>query len=128
MILEKTAARGANSETTVLWVLLSRLQNKAFSFVNNSKKSKQAISTNLAKRNSSRKSNGYSKKSHSFSITKKFKGFQRYFKGPSCKMRHHNQTPNNQISAMMSIKQQSNMKNNKNSRIHANKSVVHHSS
>ena len=43
-------------------------------------------------------------------------------------MRHHNQTPNNQISAMMSIKQQSSMKNNNNSSILANKSVLHHSS
>ena len=128
MILEKTAAKEANSETIVQWVLLLRQQNKAFSFVNNSKKSKQAISTNAAKRNSSRKNNGYSKKSYSFSITKKFKGFQRYLKGPSSRMRHHNQTPNNQISAMMLIKQQSCRKNNNNNSIIANKSVVHHSS
>lgn len=80
---------------------------KAFSFVANIKKpnkSKQATSTHPGKRNSSRKSNGYSKKSHSFSMTKKFKGLQKIFiKDPTSRIRHHNQTPNNQISAMMSI-------------------------
>lgn len=51
---------------------------KAFSFVTNTKKSKKSSSSNNpGKRNSSRKSNGYSKKSHSFSMTKKFKGLQK---------------------------------------------------
>lgn len=52
-----------------------KTNKKAFSFVANPKKSKNKnYSTNPVKRNSSRKSNGYSKKSQSFSITKKLKG------------------------------------------------------
>jgi hypothetical protein len=64
-----------------------KTNKKAFSFVANTKKSKkQNASTNPAKRNSSRKSNGYSKKSHSFSMTKKFKGLQKIFiKDPSAR-------------------------------------------
>lgn len=100
---------------------------KTFSFVSNSKKGKKKSgNSQAAKRNSSRKSNGYSKKSHSFSMTKKFKGLQKIFiKDPTTKMRHHNQTPNNQISAMMSIPLANNKKG-KNTI--ASKNILHHAS
>jgi len=60
-------------------------------------------------------------------MTKKIKGLQKIFiKDPTTKLRHHNQTPNNQISAMMSIPATGNMKNN-NSMI-ASKNILHHAS
>lgn len=106
-----------------------KTNKKAFSFVANTKKPKKGNnSTAQGRRNSSRKSNGYSKKSHSFSMTKKFKGLQKIFiKDPAAKLRHNNQTPNNQISAMMSIPATGSMKNNNNSMI-ANKNILHHAS
>jgi hypothetical protein len=103
---------------------------KAFSFVSNSKgKPRKSVGSNAqAKRNSSRKNNGYSKKSHSFSMTKKFKGLQKIFiKDPMNKLRHHNQTPNNQISAMMSIPATGSLKNT-NTNMFANKNILHHAS
>lgn len=107
----------------------AKTNKKAFSFVANSKKSKKSGSSNQGKRNSSRKSNGYSKKSHSFSMTKKFKGLQKIFiKDPTSKLRQHNQTPNNQISAMMSIPPTSSLKNTNNISMLANKNILHHAS
>jgi len=107
-----------------------KTNKKAFSFVANTKKPrKQAMSTHPGKRNSSRRSNGYSKKSHSFSMTKKFKGLQKIFiKDPSSRVRYHNQTPNNQISAMMSIQPASSLKNNNNITMFPNNSILHHAS
>lgn len=103
---------------------------KAFSFVANPKKQKMKnYSTNPGKRNSSRKSNGYSKKSHSFSVTKKFKGLQKIFiKDPASHLRQHNQTPNNQITAIMSLNPASSLKNNNTSSMLANKNILHHAS
>jgi hypothetical protein len=98
---------------------------KAFSFVANTKTKKSAYYTQ-GKRNSSRRSNGYTKKSHSFSMTKKFKGLQKIFvKDPTAKIRHHNQTPNNQIGTAIPIPQTTNVNN---SSMIANKNILHHAS
>lgn len=97
---------------------------KAFSFVGNTKKSKkQSHSINQGKRNSSRKNNGYSKKSHSFSMTKKI-----CIKEPISKMRHQNQTPNNQMTAIMKIQPASSMKNTNNVNMIPNKNILHQAS
>ena len=99
---------------------------KAFSFIANTKTTKKSVYNTQGKRNSSRRSNGYTKKSHSFSMTKKFKGLQKIFaKDPTSKLRHHNQTPNNQIGAMMSIPQTTSINN---SSMIANKNILHHAS
>lgn len=58
-------------------------------------------------------------------MTKKFKGLQKIFvKDPTTKLRHHNQTPNNQISAMMSIPATSSITNS----MTMNKNILHHAS
>jgi hypothetical protein len=44
-----------------------------------------------------------------------------FIKDPISKLRHHNQTPNNQITAMMSIPATSSLKRNTNSSLIANK-------
>lgn len=89
---------------------------RAFTFITNSKKGKkQSHSSNPGKRNSSRRNNGYSKKSHSFSMTKKFRGLQKIVtKEAELKGRQHNQTPNNQIGGIMAIKPENSMKNTNN--------------
>lgn len=98
---------------------------KAFSFIANTKTKKSAYYTQ-GKRNSSRRSNGYAKKSHSFSMTKKFKGLQKIFaKDPTAKLRHHNQTPNNQIGTVIPIPQTNSINN---SNMIANKNILHHAS
>ena len=43
-------------------------------------------------------------------------------------MRQHNQTPNNQISAIMSINPAGSLKNNNTSSMIANKNILHHAS
>ena len=102
---------------------------KAFSFVANPKQKKTSQSNGAGKRNSSRKGNTASKKSHSFSMTKKFKGLQKIcIKDPVSKLRQHNQTPNNQISAMMSIQPTNSLKNTNNSSMIANKNILHQAS
>jgi hypothetical protein len=104
---------------------------KAFSFVGNininKKGKKQSNSTGPGKRNSSRKNNGYSKKSHSFSMTKKFKGLKNIcVKDPSLGMRQRNQTPNNQIGGVLSIQPVKSLKNTGN--VEGNKNIIHQAS
>jgi hypothetical protein len=107
-----------------------KTNKKAFSFVANTKKPKKPNTSHAqGKRSSSRKSNGYSKKSHSFSMTKKFKGLQKIFiKDPGSKARQHNQTPNNQVNAMMSVPPTNSMKNTAGTSMGTHKNILHHAS
>ena len=59
-------------------------------------------------------------------MTKKFRGLQKIItKDSGMKVRHHNQTPNNHIGGMMPIQQVSSMKNTNNSKMIANKNILH---